>query len=571
MSSEATLIRLLHLDPPAVLRALRAVASPIYEAAGALGPLLVRHILDVPAVDVTGTSHLRSLWLHSLATAFAARMLAMRSGILAPEKAYLYGLLHDLAEWLECLGRRQQGDVPRGMVSDWIHRWHLQPALGEVLVEAKAMRASGDLVPKPADAATLVCAAEMLAELADFGHPGTFDPAARDLLLSAADRDDFVAAQRLRREVESNLREVGLDLAVPEPDLDLESFDSDESTRSYSARNQGGIAEVVLSLLGCSRAATYLGIITATTSATLRFLGYDRAFFVRYSRQTGSMLVRSKADLSSRRINSTVLQPTQKELASLQECLRRERPGRVEFGPENEPGLLHMIGADEALVVAVNRDFQTPSFLVLDRTLSARPIRLLQEGDTVSTLATTSSLLIENLLHKRRQARAQKFALTDPLTRLFNRRMGLATLDQEIARSARTQQPLTILLLDLDNFKHLNDTHGHVQGDAALRATADVLRRTLRRTDTICRYGGEEFVVILADTRPDEAVLLAARVSSAVELRGLELGLPVTVSIGVTMFKFGDTLEALLHRADQALYASKNQGRNRFSYDDSIA
>ena len=183
------------------------------------------------------------------------------------------------------------------------------------------------------------------------------------------------------------------------------------------------------------------------------------------------------------------------------------------------------------------------------------------------TLGMTGSLLIENLLLRRRRQRAQKFALTDSLTRLVNRRMGLVTLDQELARCARSEQSMTVLMCDLDHFKQLNDSHGHLQGDLALRATAEVLRQTLRRSDTICRYGGEEFLVVLPDTTADEATVLATRLFTAVQTRGEELGLPVTISIGLTNYRTGDSVESILQRADHALYASKDYGRNRFSVD----
>jgi diguanylate cyclase (GGDEF)-like protein len=176
-------------------------------------------------------------------------------------------------------------------------------------------------------------------------------------------------------------------------------------------------------------------------------------------------------------------------------------------------------------------------------------------------------LLNENLLLRRRRQRAQKFSLTDSLTRLFNRRMGLVALEQEIARADRMVRPLTVLMCDLDHFKQLNDRYGHLEGDAALRSTADILRQTLRKGDTICRYGGEEFLVVLAGTSAADATVLATRLFTAVEEHGKAVGLPISISIGLTCYYSGDTIETLLQRADRALYASKGYGRNRFSAD----
>ena len=123
-------------------------------------------------------------------------------------------------------------------------------------------------------------------------------------------------------------------------------------------------------------------------------------------------------------------------------------------------------------------------------------------------------------------------------------------------------------MLDLDEFKQLNDTYGHLVGDQSLRMTANVLRRTLRRSDVLCRYGGEEFLVVLPATTAEDASILAARLFIEVENSGREYRLPLTVSIGLACLRDSDrTTDDLVRRADRALYASKNRGRNRFSVD----
>jgi len=299
----------------------------------------------------------------------------------------------------------------------------------------------------------------------------------------------------------------------------------------------------------------------------VRYGGYDRALFVRWDQTSARVLVRSKADSSARRMVTTMLVPTANEAAALRQALLEERPMRIGAELGERLGLLAALSTDELLAVPLSRAFATPGFLLLDRSVSATPIQPERDVSMAMTLGMTGSLLIENLLLRRRRQRAQKFALTDSLTRLFNRRMGLVTLDQELARAARSEQSMTVLMCDLDHFKQLNDAHGHLQGDLALRATADMLRQTLRRSDTICRYGGEEFLVVLPDTTADEATVLATRLFTAVQVRGEEMGLPVTISIGLTNYRAGDSVESILQRADHALYASKDYGRNRFSVD----
>ena len=132
----------------------------------------------------------------------------------------------------------------------------------------------------------------------------------------------------------------------------------------------------------------------------------------------------------------------------------------------------------------------------------------------------------------------------------------------------REPKPLCVLMLDLDEFKKLNDKHGHLVGDSALRLVANVLRKTLRKADTVCRYGGEEFLVMLPDTTAEEASILSARLFVAIEQAGISENLPITVSIGMAAMRPDDAItDTLVGRADRALFASKSRGRNRFSVD----
>lgn len=566
------LVRILQLDPLAVVRGLRAASAPIFGAnverwsvrsvVQTLGPALSRRLLDTQAIGVAGTTQIRRLWMHSIAAAVAAQELAASSGVMDPEEAYLLGLLHDLPEWIALLeGQRGVTTTPAAALR-WVDHWQLPRPLVEMLTAIRDRRL-GRPTQGPVDTATLICGAELLAELADFGHPS--EDAGQDVagaVLAAAEKSDLIAAQRLRRQVEGALRTFGLDPTMPDVDMD-----GDIGFRLNSGKRLGNLDDVVLSVLGCTRSESYRGIVTALTAAAVRYGGYDRAFFVRWDTARGNLVVRSKADSSARRLSVTKLTPTAAEASLLQAGLQEERPVRIDASLGRQEGLLAALSADELLAVPLNRGFLMPAFLLLDRSLSWQPIQTDRDAPMASTLGMTGSLLIDNLLLRRRRQRAQKFALTDSLTRLFNRRMGLVALEQELARTARSGTPLTVLMCDLDHFKQLNDAHGHLQGDVALRATADVLRQTLRKSDMCCRYGGEEFLVVLPDTNADDATVLATRLFTAVQSRGEELQLPVTISIGLTVFRQGDSVETILQRADHALYASKDSGRNRFSVD----
>lgn len=154
---------------------------------------------------------------------------------------------------------------------------------------------------------------------------------------------------------------------------------------------------------------------------------------------------------------------------------------------------------------------------------------------------------------------AESLAVTDGLTRLFNRRYLIDQLAIEVKRTQRHSRTFTLLFLDIDGFKHYNDTHGHQVGDEVLRQIATVTRATARDTDVVARYGGEEFVVIAAGTDKEQGALLADRIRDKVQRR-----CPVTVSIGVAEFpKDGDSVEQLIEAADQAMYQAKGSGKNR--------
>ncbi|MCC7542843.1 MAG: sensor domain-containing diguanylate cyclase, partial [Deltaproteobacteria bacterium] len=166
-------------------------------------------------------------------------------------------------------------------------------------------------------------------------------------------------------------------------------------------------------------------------------------------------------------------------------------------------------------------------------------------------------------------------ATVDPLTELFNRRFGLHRLDETLRLGARAGTPTAVLLLDLDHFKRVNDEHGHAAGDVVLRTVAETVRRTLRSTDVVARYGGEELFAVLPCTGALQALEAAERVRSAVEAVRVAFegrSLRVTTSIGAAAGAPGVADGgALLREADRALYAAKQGGRNRVGAADAHA
>ena len=163
-------------------------------------------------------------------------------------------------------------------------------------------------------------------------------------------------------------------------------------------------------------------------------------------------------------------------------------------------------------------------------------------------------------------------AVTDELTGLYNRRYFDRHLALMLDKARDQDRDMAVMLIDMDFFKAINDTHGHDTGDAVLREFADRLRRNIRGVDLACRFGGEEFVVLMPDTDYRQAHAVAERVREAVAERGFEAGGPrtlaVTISVGVALNEGEtDTPETLLKRADVALYRAKREGRNRVVFD----
>lgn len=172
-----------------------------------------------------------------------------------------------------------------------------------------------------------------------------------------------------------------------------------------------------------------------------------------------------------------------------------------------------------------------------------------------------------SLQNARLYARMEELATTDELTGLPNRRTFERRLDEAIARHSRADRSFGLLLMDIDHFKAVNDTHGHAAGDAVLERVARVLRESVREVDTPARWGGEEFVFILEETRLEEAMVAAERIRrnvAALEFRGPSGPFGCTVSLGAAIWpEDTDGRDVLLERADQALYASKENGRDQ--------
>ena len=181
--------------------------------------------------------------------------------------------------------------------------------------------------------------------------------------------------------------------------------------------------------------------------------------------------------------------------------------------------------------------------------------------DEVQELHKTLELKVEQ-----RTIELEKLATTDILTNLHNRYSLMLLFDTEIHRANRYKHPLSVMMLDIDFFKKVNDTYGHDAGDIVLSSFSGLIKDNFRDIDIAGRYGGEEFVIILPNTSLDDAKFLAQRFRKIVSEYAFETVGHITVSIGLVEKHENEFIDALFKRVDKQLYISKNNGRNKVSY-----
>lgn len=228
------------------------------------------------------------------------------------------------------------------------------------------------------------------------------------------------------------------------------------------------------------------------------------------------------------------------------------------------------------------RQYRTSSFLSVPLLLKGRTLGVLNLTDKtdggifdekdlqlLESIVSHAAVAVERGENREASETLKKISITDPLTELYNRRFFQERLEEEVQRAERHCQSLSLIMVDIDNFKKLNDTFGHVEGDEVLKSVASDIRRTLRGIDLVSRYGGEEFAIILPMTNSAAARKAAERIRRKIAQRhspatGNNPGWPLSISLGVATFAPElQTGRALVEAADRALYQAKNSGKNR--------
>lgn len=180
----------------------------------------------------------------------------------------------------------------------------------------------------------------------------------------------------------------------------------------------------------------------------------------------------------------------------------------------------------------------------------------------------TNKIAVKTILDVRRVARLKAESITDPLTGIFNRRYFFRRLSEEVEKSKRYHSPLSLVMFDIDHFKLINDTYGHLAGDKVLAEVCKAIQESVRKIDFVARYGGEEICILMPNTKVTKAKSVAERIRKKMEeleiyVEGEELKLKVTLSAGISSLSETDSPELLIRKADVNLYKAKQNGRNQ--------
>ena len=228
----------------------------------------------------------------------------------------------------------------------------------------------------------------------------------------------------------------------------------------------------------------------------------------------------------------------------------------------------HTYTADVIIMTGYSLDYTIEEAMARGASdLIIKPIRL-------EDLLLRINVVLKNRSEKKENSRKleelKNLTIRDDLTGLFNSRQFYRHIAQEIDRSNRYFRPLSLILMDIDKFKSLNDTYGHLFGDKILSSIGEIIKSAIRMQDTAYRYAGDEFTIILPETELERATAVAERVRHAVEIETKVLTdtrpLSVTVSIGVVEYLTCEDTKSFVHRADSAMYVSKKKGRNKISF-----
>ncbi len=541
-------------------------------------------------------------WQHCLAVAAASRALAKEMAFDLPDEAYVAGLLHDIGKII--LDQRAREDYRRVLarakgescvfvqaerevlgsdhseVGGWVaEKWNLPPILQDAIRYHHADLAKIDLPQRNLQLVALTHVADFLAWTQGIGSVEARVPPLLDLRAEEIVGLKKIKLDTITEAIDEEMEKMAEVFRFPTPDIkrfrgalqkanvELGRINSlyDDARRQLERR----VKELTELNEAIRRARQTLDPrqVQKTILETVHDgLGFDRVSFFEW--KEGKLACSGVQDGTHLDLDLAALTfPSASGDAFLDRCRAHQRPFRFAASGEDAGSrILRQMELSEAAVAPVICQKDLLGVILADRGMSRSAI-----GDadieSLGILANEAGLAIENA---RLFQRTLELARVDELTTVFNRRQTMESLTLEMERSRRYKRPFTLAMCDIDHFKKVNDTYGHLAGDQILQGVAKLIRGTSRDVDIVGRYGGEEFIVLLPETDLDAAIVYAERVRKTVEKWGtgrkeLNPGHNVSISIGVasydaTVDKSG---ENFIEKADKALYAAKERGRNR--------
>jgi len=615
--SSADIAKVVEADPSIAAKTLRIVNSAAYgalrqissikHAVVLLGALEIRSIaLGVTLFETMvkpgghGAFDAVLFWKHAIANGALCRAMAEALAYPDPEEAYVAGLLHDIGKAIiDTYGKVDYGDFLReaadsgsmieaesrilGLRHDdtgayFCNAWKMPERLiGAILLHHRRFRH----LKATADEALLIA----IVSLADFitwnQGIGSFDGAQRPVLnpdvegiidIGRLDLQKLMA--RMDREIQSTAEYYGFSFPS------MENFRESllranielgrENARQQHA--QGSLKRELQTITRLRRSVTQphrsldpRRIIRDTLASIQQSFRFDRVMALKIGSDrhllVDEALERKKAgsDLKAQRIELN--SPDSGFVA----CLRERIPVLVDGRTDDERRALTRLGSRQLGIVPFSVGGKAVGLIAVDNTPSGRPVSP-SDLSAVAIVANELGVALEKA-HTFEEIKTR--ATRDGLTNIYNRASLDTFLAEAFIRARDEGHRLALVMLDVDHFKHLNDTFGHTAGDSILKLLAGILTKFSRPSQIVGRYGGEEFLCILHDTDLNGALSYAERIRAKVENLGRLLakrfsGYTLTVSLGVAVYEEDvDSVKALVDRADQAMYRAKQSGRNR--------
>ncbi len=566
---------------------LRGKVSTLSHAIAVLGRGSLRHLalgalarLEPPAsgkIRIDADDH--AYFARSLHTACLARCLAEHVGYDLPEEAYVTGLLHATGIHLETSGSRAKRDTPptprtaARRAGALARQSHVPRTLAAAIARHEDPISGISRLADRTKILTLAtaAAAALARESRQDGGP---DSERADATLEALGIRRHVA-DRLARDAERALlelvRSAGSEFASLD-DFYLET--SAERTAvvpetllnaapagSHSMRSLGRVSRELLSK------TSWVEVLETLVHLLRTDVGFDRVVYLERLRTGGKLAIARFGDETH--LNPPIDDWTitlGRDERSLTRAVRRKE-AVVTRDTVHDAGILHDFGTRSMALAPIVVKKQVVGVLAVDHYVRGLDVTDADLG-ALEVLAQKTGLLLEKLELETQGRKLRKIAEKDPLTGINNRRSCLDLCRKEIERARRYRAALSVVLIDIDNFKDFNDSYGHAAGDRVLRDLARLVESNSRRTDVIGRFGGDEFLAILPQITGDRAITYAERL----RLRTAELGSTLAkryprchlaISLGVATWTKGDRMDDVIAAADKALYAAKDRGRNR--------